>query len=53
MSLSHKDQILWPVYIIISNLDSKTWQSQIHLDTLLLSSISIVYKHSKDGNNKN
>ena len=53
MSLSHGDQILWPVYITIVNLDSKTWRSQICLGTLFLGSISIVYENSKDKNNKN
>ena len=52
MSLSHGDQILWPVYITIGNLDSKTRRSQIHPDTLLLGSIPIVHEHSEDGNNK-
>ena len=52
MSLSHGDQTLWPVYITISNLDSKTRRSQIRPDTLLLGSIPIVHKRSEDGNNK-
>ena len=52
MSLSHGDQILWPVYITIVNLDLKTWQSQIRQGTLLLGSISIVHKRLEDGNNK-
>ena len=52
MSLSHGDQILWPVYIIIGNLDSKIWRNQTCLSTLLLGFIPIVHKYSKDGNNK-
>ena len=52
MSLSHGDQTLWPVYIIISNLDSKTWWSEIRPVTLLLVSIPIVHKCSENGNNK-
>ena len=53
ISLSHGNQILWPVYITISNLDSKIWQSQTYLDTLFLGSISIVHERLEDGNNKN
>ena len=53
MILSHGDQILWPVYITIGNLDAKTQQSQKQPGTLLLGSISIVYERSKDANNKN
>lgn len=52
MSLSYKDEILWLVYIIIYNLDSKIWWSQIHLVTLLLGSISIIYKCLEDKNYK-
>ena len=52
MSLSHRDQTLWPVYITIDNLDSKTWRSQIRLGILLPGSISIVHERSEDGNNK-
>ena len=52
MSLSHGDQTLWPVYITIGNLDSKTRRSQIRPGTLLLGSISIVYEHLEDRNNK-
>ena len=53
MSLSYGDQILWPVYITIGNLDTKTRQSQKRLRILLLDSILIIYKQSKDANNKN
>ena len=53
MSLSHGDQTLWPVYITISNLDSKIRRSQTRPSTLLLGSIPIVHEHSEDGNNKN
>ena len=53
ISLSHGYQILWPVYIIIGYLDAKTWRSQKRPEILLLGSISIIYKRSKDVNNKN
>ena len=52
MSLNHGDQKLWPVYITIENLDSKTWRCQTRPGTLLLGSISIVHECSEDGNNK-
>lgn len=52
MSLSHEDQTLWPIYITIGNLNSKTWQIQTHLATLLLRFIPIVYEFSKDKKNK-
>ncbi len=52
MSLSHGDQTLWPVYIIIGNLNAKTWQSQKRPGTLLLSSIPIIYERSEKANNK-
>ena len=52
MSLSHKDQILWPVYIIMENLDAKTWRSQKRPGTVLLGFISIIHERSKDANNK-
>lgn len=45
--------MLWPIHIIISNLDSKIWHSQIQLDSLSLSFISIIYKYLKDRKNKN
>ena len=53
MSLSHRDQTLWPVYISIRNLDSKTRRYQTQPNTLLLGSISIVYERLEDGDNKN
>ena len=52
MSLSHGDQILWPVYVIIENLDAKTCQSQNRPAILLLGSIPIVHKRAEDSNNK-
>ena len=52
MSRNHGNQILWPVYITIGNLDSNTWQSQTHLGTLFLGSIFIVHERSEDKNNK-
>ena len=52
MSLSYGDQTLWPVYIIIGNVDAKIWQSQKWPETLLLGSISIIYKRLEDANNK-
>ncbi len=51
MSLSHEDQILWPVYITIENLDTKTRQSQKRPETLLLGSIFIIHEWSNDVNN--
>ena len=53
MNLSHGDQTLWSVYIIIENLDAKSWQSQKWPRMLLLSFILIVYEGSEDTNNKN
>ena len=53
MSLSHGDQILWPVYITIGNLDAKTRQSQKRPGMLLLDFIPIVHERSEDANNKN
>ena len=52
MSLSHGDQTLWPVYITIGNLDSKTRRSQTRPSTLLLGFIPIVHERLEDGNNK-
>ena len=53
MSLNYGDQILWPVYITIENLDAKTWQSQKRPKTLLLGSIFIIHEWLEDANNKN
>ncbi len=52
MSLYYRDHILWSVYITIGYLDSKTWQSQTQLGTLLLDSILIVHERSEDRDNK-
>ena len=52
MSISHGDQILWPVYITIGSLDAKTWRSQKQPETLLLGSILIIHYWSGDANNK-
>ncbi len=52
MNLSHEDQTLWPVYITIGNLDAKTRQFQKWPGTLLLGTIPIIHKWSKDANNK-
>ncbi len=52
MSFSHGDQILWPVYITIGNLDAKIWRSQKRSGTLFLGSIPIIHKRFKDANNK-
>ena len=52
MSLSHGDQILWLVYIIVKNLNSKTWRSQNRSSTPLLGSIPIVYERLEEGDNK-
>ena len=53
MSFSHRDQIPWPVYITIGNLDAKTQQSSKRLGILLLDFIPIIYECLKDANNKN
>ena len=53
MSFSNKNQILWPIYIIIENLNVKTWQSQKRPSILLLSYIPIIHEWSEDTNNKN
>lgn len=53
LSLSHGDQKLWPVYITIGNSDAKIRLSQKRPETLLLRSIPIIYKQSKDAKNKN
>lgn len=52
ISFSHVNQTLWPVYIIIDNLDAKTWQNQTCLGNLFLDLILIVYERAKDSNNK-
>ena len=52
MNLSHRDQTLWLVYIIIKNLDAKTWQPQKRSGTLFLGSIFIIYDLFEDANNK-
>ncbi len=52
INLSHGNQTLWPVYITIGNLNTKTWQSQKRLGNLLLDSITIIYEWSEDANNK-
>ena len=52
MSLSHEDQVLWPVYVTIGNLDTKTCRSQNRPGTLLLGSIPIVHERTEDSNNK-
>ena len=53
MSLSYRNQILWPVYVTIDNLDAKTRWSLDKLSILFLGYIPIVYKQLKDLNNKN
>ena len=52
MSFSHEDQTLWPVYIIIGNLDAKTQQSQKRQRILFLGFIPIIHERSKNANNK-
>lgn len=52
MSFSDGNQLLWLVYIIISNLDRKTRQSQTRLGNLLIGSIPIIYKFAKNSKNK-
>lgn len=46
------DLLLWPVYITIVNLNTKTCQSLKQVRTLVLVSIFIIYKPSKNTNNK-
>ena len=53
MSFNYRDQILWPIYITIINLDTKIRQSQKRPKMLFLGSISIIYKRLEDVNNKN
>lgn len=53
ISFSHGDQTLLPVYKTIRNLDSKTQRSQTRPNILLIGFISIIYKRSKDEDNKN
>ncbi len=52
MSLSHGDQVLWPVYVTICNLKAKIRRSQNRPGTLLLGSIPIVHERAEDSNNK-
>lgn len=53
MSFRYGDQVFWPIYTTIGNLDAKLHQSQNWLGILLLGSIPIFYKQAKDLNNKN
>lgn len=53
LSLSHEDQVFWPVYVIIDNLDIKIYPSQNWPRILLLGSILIVHEWAKNLNNKN
>lgn len=53
MSFNHKDQILWPVYITIQNLDAKIQQSQKRSGSLILGFILNIHKQLEDSNNKN
>lgn len=53
MSLSHGNQTLQPVYIIIENFSTKTWQSQKWVGMILLSFIPIVYEKLEYAKNKN
>lgn len=52
ISLSHRDQILWPIYVTIDNLNTKIYQSQNWLAILYLVSIHIIYKQTEDLNNQ-
>ena len=52
-SLSHRDQVLWPVYVTVGNLDRKTRRTQNCPATLLLGSIPIIHDQMEDSNNKN
>lgn len=53
MSFSYKNHKLQLVYITIENLDAKIWKSLKQSRILFLNSIFIIYKRSKDANNKN
>lgn len=52
MSLSHRYQVFWRVYITIHDLDAMTCQSQHRPVTLFLRSISIVHESTEDSNKK-
>ena len=52
MYFGHKNQILWPIYITIRNLDAKTWRSQKWPETLFFGFILIIYEQFEDANNK-
>ena len=53
MSFSHGDQIFWPVYITIGNLDAKIQQSQKRPEMFFLGSIPIIHERSEATNNEN
>ena len=44
LSLSYGNQLLWPVYVTIGNLDVKIRQSQNRPGILLLGSIPIIHE---------
>lgn len=50
-SLIYKNCVFLSIYIIIKNLDTKTYQSQNRPAILFLGSISIFYKELKDSIN--
>ncbi len=52
MSLSHGDQTLWPIYIMIGNLDAKARRNQTRPGTLLPDSIPVVHERSEDRDKK-
>lgn len=52
MSFSYGNWTLWLIYIIIGDWDLKTRRSQTQLSTLLLDSTFVVYKLSKNRDNK-
>lgn len=53
MSLNYGNQILWPIYITIENIDTKIWKSQKQPRSLFLSSMTIICERSEDANNNN
>lgn len=44
MSLSHKDQVFWPVYVTIDNLDTRHIKAKNRPSIVLLGLIPIVYE---------
>ena len=53
MSLSYGDQVFWPVYVTMGNLDAKICWSPNWLDILFIGSIPIVHEQTEDSDHKN